>query len=110
MGGKTTLSFSLVLSESPLKVHELKTAQAAGIPIIVVIDNENYNQRDLIDMYSKLGFSFLFEEQVIAHVSEYRKVPNSSLDLQFSNHLVLQYRRAMKRFVMLLRMPLMLKL
>ena len=73
MGGKTTLSFSLVLSESPLKVHELKTAQAAGIPIIVVIDIDLYNQRDLIDMYSKLGFSFLFGEQVIGHSAEYRK-------------------------------------
>lgn len=60
-------------TQSSWVVHELKTAQEAGIPIIVVIDNENYNQRDLIDMYSKLGFSFLFGEQVIGHSAEYRK-------------------------------------
>jgi hypothetical protein len=62
------------ISKSPcLKVHELKTAHGAGIPIVVVIDTDSYNQRDLIDMYKKLGFSFLFEEQVIGHSAEYRK-------------------------------------
>lgn len=65
------LVFSLVFISA--QVHELKTAQEAGIPIIVVIDNEHYNQRGLIDMYSKLGFSFLFGEQVIGHSAEYRK-------------------------------------
>ena len=60
-------------TQSSWVVHELKTAQDAGIPIIVVIDIDLYNQRDLIDMYSKLGFSFLFGEQVIGHSAEYRK-------------------------------------
>ena len=60
-------------TQSSWVVHELKTAQEAGIPIIVVIDIDLYNQRDLIDMYSKLGFSFLFGEQVIGHSAEYRK-------------------------------------
>ena len=74
-----TISFKVVLflddetTQSSWVVHELKTAQEAGIPIIVVIDIDLYNQRDLIDMYSKLGFSFLFGEQVIGHSAEYRK-------------------------------------
>ena len=32
-------------------IVELKTAEAACIPVIVVIDVENYKQRELVDKY-----------------------------------------------------------
>jgi hypothetical protein len=60
-------------TQSSWVVHELKTAQEADIPIIVIIDIDLYNQRDLIDMYSKMGFTILFVEQANVHSAEYRK-------------------------------------
>ena len=44
------------------------------IPILVVVDIDNYKQRELIDSATEAGFAFLFEEQVISFSNAYRQV------------------------------------
>ena len=39
-----------------------------------MVDTDKYNQREVIEEYNKLGFGFLFHQQVIGFAAEYRKV------------------------------------
>jgi hypothetical protein len=53
-------------------MHEVEVARQNDIGIIVMIDNDKYNQREIIEKYTKIGCGYLFSSQVIGFSSEYR--------------------------------------
>ena len=46
-------------------MHELKSAKAAQVTIITVVNNDKFHNNDIIQQYNKLGLQFLFSEQVL---------------------------------------------
>jgi hypothetical protein len=60
-------------------MHEIEVARQNNVGIIVVIDNDKYNQRQIIDQYTKLGCGYLFSSQVIGFSSEYRSAAYEKL-------------------------------
>ena len=65
--------------QSPWVVLELRTAAAAGIPIIPVIDQDRFSKDELIKWHLENGFKHVFKEQAIGYTQQHRHAAVQSI-------------------------------